>query len=155
MSNPIVKIFGSKHERDIKSLLPNVKKINSLEPEIKSLSDEGLRKKTDEFKKRLASGQTLDDILCEAFAVVRETAVRTIGMRHFDVQIMGAEVLYQGKIAEMKTGEGKTLAATMPLYTIALEGKGAHLVTVNDYLAKRDAQSLTSKNSQNDNLSLG
>ena len=140
MSNPLVKIFGSKHERDIKSLLPNVKKINSLEPEIKSLSDEELRKKTNEFTERLASGQTLDDILCEAFAVVRETAVRTIGMRHFDVQLMGAEVLYQGKIAEMKTGEGKTLAATMPLYLIALEGKGTHLVTVNDYLAKRDAQ---------------
>jgi preprotein translocase subunit SecA len=140
MSNPLVKIFGSKYERDIKSLLPNVNKINSLEPEIKSLSDDELRKKTDDFKQRLASGQTLDDILCEAFAVVREAAVRTIGMRHFDVQLMGAEVLYKGKIAEMKTGEGKTLVATMPLYLIALEGKGAHLVTVNDYLAKRDAQ---------------
>jgi len=140
MFNPIVKIFGSKYERDIKSLLPYLEKINSFEKEIKILSDEKLREKTDEFKKRLADGQTLDDILCEAFAVVREVAKRTIGMRHFDVQLMGGVVLYRGKIAEMKTGEGKTLVATLPLYLIALEGKGAHLVTVNDYLAKRDAE---------------
>jgi len=139
MKSPIVKIFGSKHERDVKRLRPYVDKINSLENEIKSLSDEELRCKTDEFKQRLQQGENLDDILPEAFAVVREAAVRTIGMRHFDVQLMGGVVLYQGKIAEMKTGEGKTLVATLPLYLIALEGKGAHLVTVNDYLAKRDA----------------
>jgi len=139
MANPFVKIFGSKNERDIKALKPYVERINALEPEIKSLSDEQLRKKTEEFKQRLANGETLDDILCEAFAVVREVARRTINMRHFDVQLMGGVVLYQGKIAEMKTGEGKTLVATLPLYLIALEGKGAHLVTVNDYLAKRDA----------------
>ncbi|MCK4804757.1 MAG: preprotein translocase subunit SecA, partial [Spirochaetes bacterium] len=139
MGNPIVKIFGSKHERDIKSLFPYVKKINDLEQDVKSLSDEQLSQKTGEFKKRLEAGETLEDILYEAFAVVRETSVRTIGMRHFDVQLMGGVVLYQGNIAEMKTGEGKTLAATLPLYLIALEGKGAHLITVNDYLAKRDA----------------
>jgi preprotein translocase subunit SecA len=139
MINPLVKIFGSKHERDIRNLVPYVEKINNFEPEIKSLSDERLRGKTVEFKERLGKGETLDDILCEAFAVVRETARRTIDMRHFDVQLMGGIVLYHGRIAEMKTGEGKTLAATLPLYLIALEGKGAHLVTVNDYLAKRDA----------------
>lgn len=139
MKNPIVKIFGSKYERDIKRLRPYVEKINSLEKEIKTLSDSELRNKTDEFKARLQAGETLDDLLPEAFAVVREAAVRTIGMRHFDVQLMGGVALYQGKIAEMKTGEGKTLVATLPLYLIALEGKGAHLVTVNDYLAKRDA----------------
>jgi preprotein translocase subunit SecA len=139
MSNPLVKIFGSKYERDIKSLLPYVEKINNFEPKIKSLSDQNLRNKTNEFKERLVSGETFDDLLPEAFAVVREVAIRTIDMRHFDVQLMGGVVLYQGKIAEMKTGEGKTLAATLPLYLIALEGKGAHLVTVNDYLAKRDA----------------
>ena len=139
MKSPIVKIFGSKHERDIKRLQPFVDKINSLEKEIKSLSDEELKQKTNEFKQKLQEGKTLDDLLPEAFAVVREAAERTIGMRHFDVQLMGGVVLYQGKIAEMKTGEGKTLVATLPLYLIALEGKGAHLVTVNDYLAKRDA----------------
>jgi len=139
MSNPLVKIFGSKYERDIKSLLPYVEKINSFEEKIKSLSDEKLQNKTAEFKEKLSNGHTLDDLLPEAFAVVREASVRTIGMRHFDVQLMGGVVLYNGKIAEMKTGEGKTLVATLPLYLIALEEKGTHLVTVNDYLAKRDA----------------
>ncbi len=139
MPNPLAKIFGSKYERDIKTYRPYVEKINSFEREIKSLSDENLKNKTKEFKERLGQGETLDDILCEAFAVVREVAHRTINMRPFDVQLMGAVVLYQGKIAEMKTGEGKTLVATLPLYLIALEGKGTHLVTVNDYLAKRDA----------------
>jgi preprotein translocase subunit SecA len=139
MVNPLVKIFGSKHERDVRTLIPFVEKINNFEPEIKSLSDEQLRGKTTEFKERLGKGETLDDVLCEAFAVVREAARRTINMRHFDVQLMGGIVLYHGKISEMKTGEGKTLVATLPLYLIALEGKGAHLVTVNDYLAKRDA----------------
>jgi preprotein translocase subunit SecA len=139
MKNPIVKIFGSRNERELKTLLPIVQKVNKLEDEIQSLSDEALKAKTDEFKKRYIDGETLDDLLPEAFAVVREAAKRTVEMRHFDVQIMGGVVLYQGKIAEMKTGEGKTLVATLPLYLIALEGKGTHLITVNDYLAKRDA----------------
>ncbi len=139
MKNPIVKIFGSRNERELKALLPIAQKVNKLEDEIQSLSDEALRSKTDEFKKRYVDGETLDDLLPEAFAVVREAAKRTVEMRHFDVQIMGGVVLYQGKIAEMKTGEGKTLVATLPLYLIALEGKGTHLITVNDYLAKRDA----------------
>jgi preprotein translocase subunit SecA len=140
MANPIVKIFGSKYERDLKTLKPYVEKINSFEPKVQTLSDEKLAAMTGEFRERLSAGETLEDILCEAFAIVREVAKRTINMRHFDVQLMGGVVLFQGKIAEMKTGEGKTLAATLPLYLIALEGKGAHLVTVNDYLAKRDAQ---------------
>ncbi len=126
-------------ERDIKRMKPIVAKINALEPDMQRLSDEQLRAKTDEFRKRLQDGQTLDDILPEAFAVVREAARRTLNMRHFDVQLMGGIVLHQGRIAEMKTGEGKTLVATLPLYLNALEGKGVHLVTVNDYLARRDA----------------
>ena len=140
MANPLVKIFGSKYERDLKALKPYLEKTNNFEPQIQTLSDEKLAAKTGEFRKRLAGGESLEDILCEVFAVVRETAKRTIGMRPFDVQIIGGVVLFQGKIAEMKTGEGKTLAATLPLCLIALEGKGVHLVTVNDYLAKRDAQ---------------
>ncbi|MCK4923551.1 MAG: preprotein translocase subunit SecA [Spirochaetes bacterium] len=139
MKNPIVKMFGSKNERELKSLMPLTRQIGSLEEEMKGLSDEQLREKTDLFRERLAQGETLDDILPEAFTLVREAARRTVDMRHFDVQIMGGIVLYQGKITEMKTGEGKTLVATLPLYLIALEGKGAHLITVNDYLAKRDA----------------
>jgi preprotein translocase subunit SecA len=134
------KIFGTKNERELKRLWPIVHKINSLEPSVTSLSDKDLRKKTEEFKKRLEAGETLDELLVEAFAVVREAARRTLNMRHFDVQIIGGIVLHEGKIAEMKTGEGKTLVATLPLYLNALEGKGCHLVTVNDYLAKRDAQ---------------
>ena len=143
------KIFGTKNERELKKLKPIVQKINELEPEVKALSNEKLAAKTDEFKKRLADGESMDDLLPEAFAVVREVARRTINMRHFDVQLMGGIVLHQGKIAEMKTGEGKTLVATLPIYLNALdardldgtprEGKGVHLVTVNDYLAKRDA----------------
>ncbi len=132
-------VFGSQHERDIKKLVPNVEAINALEPEIKPLSDEQLRAKTEEFRRRLADGETIDDLLVEAFAVVREAARRSIGMRPYDVQLIGGMVLHAGKIAEMKTGEGKTLVATMPMYLNALEGKGAHLVTVNDYLARRDA----------------
>ena len=132
-------MFGSKNERMLKSLMPLTRQIGSLEEKVKGLSDEQLREKTDLFRERLAQGETLDDILPEAFALVREAARRTVDMRHFDVQIMGGIVLYQGKIAEMKTGEGKTLVATLPLYLIALEGKGAHLITVNDYLARRDA----------------
>ncbi len=121
-------------------MAPLVDRINRLEPDFQALSDEELRLKTTEFKERLGKGETLDDILPEAFATVRETSVRTLGMRHFDVQLIGGIVLHQGMIAEMKTGEGKTLAATLPLYLNALEGRGAHLVTVNDYLAKRDAE---------------
>jgi len=127
------------NEKELKRLEPIVAQINSLEPEFQKLSDAELRAKTDEFKARLKNGETLDDILPEAFAAVREAARRTIGERHFDVQLMGGIVLHQGKIAEMKTGEGKTLVATLPLYLNALTGEGCHLVTVNDYLARRDA----------------
>lgn len=133
-------IFGTKEKRDIKRLLPRVSRINLYEEKVKTYEDNMFPKKTEEFKERLAKGETLDDILEEAFSLVREAARRTINMRPFDVQVMGAIVLHEGKIAEMKTGEGKTLVATMPLYLNALLGKGVHLVTVNDYLAKRDAQ---------------
>ena len=126
--------------RKVKALQRGVEAVSALEPEIEKLSDDELRAKTDEFRERLAGGETLDDILYEAFAVVREASRRTLGMRPFDVQVMGGIVLHEGKIAEMKTGEGKTLAATMPVYLNALEGKGVHVVTVNDYLARRDAQ---------------
>lgn len=134
----INKIFGDANEHYLKKLEPVVKKINSLEKEFESFSNEKLKEKTRELKERLEKGETLDSILPEAFAQVREAAKRVLGQRHFDVQIIGGIVLHQGKIAEMKTGEGKTLAATLPLYLNALEGKGAHLVTVNDYLARRD-----------------
>ena len=133
------KVIGTKNERELKKLWPIVHKINELEPEVSSLSDEQLAKKTEEFKKRLQDGESLDDLLIEAFAVVREVAKRTLNMRHFDVQLLGGIVLHQGKIAEMKTGEGKTLVAVLPIYLNALTGRGVHLVTVNDYLAKRDA----------------
>ncbi len=132
------KAFGTQNSRTLKKLWPIVHQVNALEAQIKPLSDEQLRAKTDEFKKRLAGGAALDDVLPEAFAVVREAAWRTVKMRHFDVQIMGGIILHQGKIAEMSTGEGKTLVATLPVYLNALEGKGVHLVTVNDYLARRD-----------------
>ncbi|MEW6095860.1 MAG: preprotein translocase subunit SecA [bacterium] len=134
------KVFGTKQERDIRRLTPLVEEINALEPEISKLSDSELRAKTDEFKKRLEEGEELEDILFEAFAVVREAGKRTINMRHFDVQLMGGIVLHEGKIAEMKTGEGKTLVATLSVYLNALIGKGVHVVTVNDYLAKRDSE---------------
>jgi len=133
-------IFGSQNERDIKSIKPIVDKINSLEPSIQKLSDDELKAKTGEFRERLAKGETLDDILPEAFACVREASVRTIGLRHFDVQLIGGYILHKGKIAEMRTGEGKTLVATLPAYLNALPGKGVHIVTVNDYLAKRDKE---------------
>ncbi len=126
--------------RKVKALQKGVEAVTALEPEIEKLSDEELRAKTDEFRERLDGGETLDGILHEAFAVVRETSRRTLGMRPFDVQVMGGIVLHEGKIPEMKTGEGKTLAATMPVYLNALSGKGVHVVTVNDYLARRDAQ---------------
>ncbi len=133
-------IFGTANSREIKKLQPIVDQINALEPKISALSIEQLAAKTNEFKGQIAQGKSLDDILPEAFAVVRETAKRTLGQRHYDVQLIGGIVLHQGKIAEMKTGEGKTLTATLPLYLNALTGKGVHLVTVNDYLAKRDSE---------------
>src|SRR3712207_3029452 len=125
--------------RKLKVLQQRVEAVSALEPEVESLSDGSLAAKTDEFRERLAAGETLDGILPEAFTVVREASKRTLGMRPFDVQVMGGIVLHEGKIAEMKTGEGKTLAATMPVYLNALGGKGVHIVTVNDYLARRDA----------------
>ncbi|MGC9965767.1 MAG: preprotein translocase subunit SecA [Syntrophobacteraceae bacterium] len=134
------KIFGSQNERDLKKLAPIVDEINGFEPRIRKLSDAELRDKTTEFKQRLENGEELDEVLPEAFAVSREASIRSLGMRPFDVQLIGGLVLHQGKIAEMKTGEGKTLVATMPIYLNALSGKGVHLVTVNDYLAKRDSE---------------
>ncbi|HDG98180.1 MAG TPA: preprotein translocase subunit SecA, partial [Desulfobacterales bacterium] len=140
MGKVIKGIFGSKKERELKRIAPIVDKINALEPDFQRLSDDELRAKTGEFKERLGKGETLDELLPEAFAAVREASVRVLGMRHFDVQLVGGVVLHWGKIAEMKTGEGKTLAATLPLYLNALTGRGVHLVTVNDYLARRDAE---------------
>jgi preprotein translocase subunit SecA len=136
----IKKVFGTSHEREIKRIQPRVVRINALEPAMKKLSDAELRGKTVEFKQKLDNGAKLDDLLEEAFAVVREASVRTIGLRHYDVQFIGGAVLHRGAIAEMRTGEGKTLVATGPLYLNALEGKGVHLITVNDYLATRDAE---------------
>ncbi|KIX14172.1 preprotein translocase subunit SecA [Dethiosulfatarculus sandiegensis] len=135
----LTKVFGSKNERELKTIWPLVDQINQLEPTISALSDQDLKGQTDKLKQRLAQGETLDDILPEAFATVREAARRTIGQRHYDVQLIGGIVLHQGKISEMKTGEGKTLAATLPVYLNALTEKGVHVVTVNDYLAQRDA----------------
>ena len=134
------KVIGTHSEREVKRVIPIVDKIESLEPEMEKLSDEELRGKTAEFKKRLADKKTLDDILPEAYAVVREASKRTIGLRHFRVQLIGGVILHQGRITEMRTGEGKTLVSTLPAYLNALEGKGVHIVTVNDYLAKRDSE---------------
>jgi preprotein translocase subunit SecA len=139
LANLLTKILRMGEGRKVKVLQQRVEAVSALEPEIEKLSDSALREKTDEFRERLAGGETIDDLLPEAFAVVREVSRRTLGMRPFDEQIMGGIVLHEGKIAEMKTGEGKTLAATMPVYLNALEGKGVHVVTVNDYLARRDA----------------
>ncbi|MFH2046657.1 MAG: preprotein translocase subunit SecA [Pseudomonadota bacterium] len=136
----LTKIFGSKNEREINKLRPIVETINSLEPKFQSLSDDELKSQTALFKERIERGESLDEILPEAFAVVREASLRTLKMRHFDVQLIGGMVLHAGKIAEMKTGEGKTLASTLPAYLNALSGKGVHIITVNDYLAKRDAE---------------
>jgi preprotein translocase subunit SecA len=136
----LTQIFGSRNERLLKAYRRTVQQINALEPALEQLDDAALRAKTDEFKGRLAAGQSLDDLLPEAFAVVREASKRTLRMRHFDVQMMGGMALHQGKIAEMRTGEGKTLMATLPVYLNALAGQGVHLVTVNDYLARRDAE---------------
>ena len=134
------KLFGSSNDRRIRAYRPRVDAINALEKELEALSDDALRARTDEFKKQLAAGASLDDILEPAFATVREAGKRTLGQRHFDVQLIGGMVLHEGKIAEMKTGEGKTLVATAPVYLNALAGRGVHVVTVNDYLAKRDAE---------------
>src|SRR3989454_1386847 len=143
----LTKIIGTKNERELKAIRPVVQRINALEPSIVPLSDDELRAKTDEFKRRLkgggdggGGGASLDDLLPEAFAVVREAGRRVLNMRHFDVQLIGGLTLHRGTIAEMKTGEGKTLVATLPAYLNALDGKGVHIVTVNDYLAKRDSE---------------
>ena len=136
----IQKIFGTHSENELKRIYPIADAIEALEPVMQKLTDSELKEKTREFKKRLAEGETLDDILPEAYAVVREAAVRTLGMKHYRVQLIGGIILHQGRIAEMKTGEGKTLVSTLPAYLNALAGEGVHIVTVNDYLAKRDAE---------------
>ena len=140
--NMFSKVFGSRSQREVKRIMPLVEKIESLRPDMQKLSDEELKEKTREFKKRLEEGETLDDLLPEAFAVVREAGKRVLGMEHFRVQLIGGIILHQGRIAEMRTGEGKTLVATLPAYLNALEGKGVHIVTVNDYLAKRDSEEM-------------
>src|ERR1700686_352655 len=132
------KLFGSSNERRIKSYMPRVAQINALEKELEALSDEELRARTDKFKQQVAEGTSLDDLVVPAFATCREAAKRTLGQRHFDVQLIGGLVLHEGDFAEMKTGEGKTLVATLAVYLNALAGKGVHVVTVNDYLASRD-----------------
>ena len=133
-------LFGSKNDRELKAFKPQIDKANALESSLTPLSDEALADHTQTFKKRLEAGESVEELLPEAFAVCREMSRRRLGMRHFDVQLLGGMVLNQGRISEMRTGEGKTLVATLPMYLNALTGKGAHLVTVNDYLAKRDAQ---------------
>src|SRR5690554_607799 len=139
-ANIAKKIFGSKNSRELKRMGKIVKQVNALEESIAALDEQALRGKTAEFKERLAKGETLEALLPEAFAIVREAAKRVLGMRHFDVQLIGGITLHEGKIAEMRTGEGKTLMATLPCYLNALTGKGVHVVTVNDYLAQRDAK---------------
>ncbi len=134
------KLFSGANDREVKKLQPIIDEVSDLEPEIQALNDDALRMKSDEFRSRLAQDETLDDILPEAFAVAREAIWRKLGQRAFDTQVLGATILHQGKIAELKTGEGKTMVAALALYLNALEGEGAHLVTVNDYLSKRDAQ---------------
>ena len=138
--NIVQKIFGTHSARELKRITPLVDKIESLRPDMQALTDEALREKTQEFKKRLDEGATLDDLLPEAYAAVREAARRVLNMEHFRVQLIGGIILHQGRIAEMKTGEGKTLVSTLPAYLNALTGRGVHVVTVNDYLAKRDAE---------------
>ena len=136
----ISKLFGTRSQREVKALNATVDKIESLEDEYRALSDQDLRAKTAEFRSRLANGETLDDILPEAFAACREAADRVLGMRPYRVQLIGGIILHQGRIAEMKTGEGKTLVATLPAYLNGLTGQGVHIITVNDYLAKRDSE---------------
>ena len=140
--NLFEKVFGTHSERELKLIYPIVDKIVAMRPEMMALTDEQLRDRTRIFKERLANGETLDDILPEAFATVREAARRVLNMEHYPVQLVGGIVLHQGRIAEMKTGEGKTLVSTAPAYLNALMGKGVHIVTVNDYLAKRDAEQM-------------
>lgn len=140
LNKVLTKVFGSKNDRELKRIQPQVDRISKLEPQMQELDDTALAAKTEEFKERLANGETLDDLLVEAFAVVREAVVRVLGLRLFDVQLVGGIVLHEGKIAEMKTGEGKTLVATLPVYLNSLTGKGVHVVTVNDYLARRDLE---------------
>lgn len=136
----VQKMFGTHSERELKRITATVDKIEALRPTMQALSDDELRGKTREYKKRLEEGETLDDLLPEAFATVREAAKRVLNMEHYRVQLIGGIILHQGRIAEMKTGEGKTLVSTLPAYLNALEGKGVHIVTVNDYLAHRDAE---------------
>src|SRR5215207_3257950 len=136
----LAKVIGTQNERDLKKIRPMVAEVNAKEPEIATLSDVQLREKTEQFRHRLSAGETLDDLLPEAFGVVREAGKRILNMRHFDVQLIGGVVLHRGRIAEMKTGEGKTLVATLPAYLNALASKGVHVVTVNDYLARRDCE---------------
>ena len=140
MLNFLQRIFGSRNERKVKVMAREVRAANAFEPALKALTDEQLRAKTEEFRGRLTAGERLDALLPEAFAVVREAASRTLGLRHFDVQFMGGIALHRGRIAEMRTGEGKTLVATLPAYLNALTGEGVHVVTVNEYLAQRDAE---------------
>ena len=140
LGNPLTKIFGSRNQRLVKHMQKDVGQINAFEAEISALNDEELRAKTDEFRDRIKNGEKVDELLAEAFAVVREVSVRTLDMRHFDVQMIGGMVLHQGKIAEMRTGEGKTLVATLPAYLNCLDGSTVHIITVNDYLASRDAE---------------
>ncbi len=136
----LAKVIGTENDRELKRLTPKVGQISALEPSISQLTDEQLQEKTNEFRQRLKAGEELDSLLVEAFAVVREAGRRVLNMRHFDVQLIGGMVLHAGRIAEMKTGEGKTLVATLAAYLNALEGKGVHVVTVNDYLARRDSE---------------
>jgi preprotein translocase subunit SecA len=136
----LAKVFGTANERELKRLVSPVAQVNAFEPSIAALTEEQLRGKTAEFRLRLEQGETLDDLLPESFAVVREAGRRVLNMRHFDVQLIGGIVLHRGKIAEMKTGEGKTLVATLPAYLNALAGQGVHVITVNDYLARRDSE---------------
>ena len=135
----LTSVFGSRNERLVKQLDKVAQKVNALEPEMQKLTDAELQARTPHFKQRVADGESLDKLLPEVFAVCREASRRVLGMRHYDVQLIGGMVLHMGKIAEMRTGEGKTLVATLPVYLNALEGKGVHVVTVNDYLARRDA----------------
>ena len=140
MFKKITSIFGDPNEKELKRLTPIIHKINALEPDFSSCSDNDLRLKSDELRNRLQSGEAYNSILPQSFAIVREAARRTLGQRHFDSQLLGGIVLHQGKIAEMKTGEGKTLSATLPIFLNSLSGDGVHVVTVNDYLSKRDTQ---------------
>src|SRR5689334_15896891 len=140
INNLLTKVVGTRNEREVKRMRPTLARIAEMEPKLQALTDDELRQKTAEFRLRLENGETLDDILPEAFAVVREGGRRVLNMRHFDVQLIGGMALHRGMISEMKTGEGKTLVATLAAYLNALSGKGVHVVTVNDYLAKRDSE---------------